>query len=316
MAIKNVVVVDTVGGLETLSHGYLSHFPFVKEWHGYELPQVKGQIPHPHGGMCMGQVLMPLWNDFDDIHAHFIRIFDGRGKPIGGAFGDWSINLIREISKTGDTWVNNSWGAYIGAGSTDPYKERADKWRKMINETQNVTVLWASGNSGDYRIDVDEEIPQGLLTDISDKIAAAWKNGVTAEYSSDSLNAPPTATFWSTVVKLLHPVTYEWQDASGTSFAAPKATGLCAKRGLNHQAFVDLAKTRALTGGYGGPLPHPKWGYGWLEDEYQEEIKDCPYRYDAIQLEGSISEVKDSLMWFDFELREFNNWYRKTKGES
>ena len=302
MSIKNIVVVDTVGNVENISKSFKDNFPFVAEWHGYEATNDAGNTPHPHGGMCMGQILLPLWNDTDKIIAHFIRLFNSSGRVVEEAFGQWTVDKISEISKTGPTFVNNSWGNYIANGDTSKFTFDANVWRKMINET-GVTVMWASGNNGDFDPDVDEEVPQGLLTDISSKIAAADRDSKPSIYSGDSVNAPPTATFWSTRIHLLNPVTSKWDMASGTSFAAPKATGLCAKRNLSHYQFVELAKTSGQRPcNYAGKLPHPKWGWGWLEEEYQKEIVGCPYTYSS---QPSILD-EESLIWFDFELRYSN----------
>jgi hypothetical protein len=174
-------------------------------------------------------------------------------------------------------------------------------WRNLIKDT-GITVMWASGNSGNMRIDLDEESPQGALTDISFKVAAGTSEGRAADYSGDSTASPPIATFWSTQIRLLNPVNGFWEIGSGTSFAAPKACGLAAKRSLDYNGFKALAiSSSTVPADYPGTLPHPKWGYGWMEEEYQKEIAKCPYTYDSLP-KSRMTIRKPALEWFEFEL--------------
>ena len=160
-------------------------------------------------------------------------------------------------------------------------------------------MMWAAGNSGDFKVDVDENLPAGMLTDCSHKLAAAYKNGDTARFSSDSTHAEPAATFWAVEVKGMHPVIGQWKSTTGTSFASPKATGLAAALDLGYEGFKVLAQSKSTTpAGFEGKLPHPKWGYGWLEYEYQKLIKDCPYTAPDVSLN---SLDVDPTGYFDFD---------------
>ena len=241
MSIKNIVIVDTVGDISEINPDYMGHFPFVKEWFGHQMPGSWGKEPHPHGGFCMGQALLPLWDSEDDIIAHFVRIFDGWGSPIEGSISDWAPAKVAEIAATGPTWVNCSWGAYIGAKDPSRYLANAKPWRELLENNPDITLMWAAGNDGDYSLDLDQDMPQGLLTDVSSKIAAGNKDGVPSLYSSDSYVSPPLATLWSTRVRLLNPVTADWTVGSGTSFAAPKATGLAAASNMKYSDFCYFA---------------------------------------------------------------------------
>ena len=295
---KNLVVVDTVGGLELIHDDYFNNLPMVNEWHGHEREELADTIPHPHGGFAMQQALMPLWQapEEDEIHAHFVRIFDSKCKHHKMSAAKWCTDIVAEIAKTGKTWVNCSWGTYIGS-NIPSQSARADRWRTVI-AARDVTVLWAAGNGGDFDPDVDENLPSGLLTDCSHKIAAAYPNGDTARFSSDSTHAPPLATFWSVAVKGHNPVTAQWQDTTGTSFASPKATGIAVALDLDYQGLMDFAIDKSVTPkDYPGETPHPKWGYGWLEFEYQKLIRNCPNL--CPNAEFQTMGFGDS--WFDFE---------------
>jgi len=298
--IKKIVIVDTVGALDLVNDKFFENFPFVSEWHGHELKECADTIPHPHGGFACSQALLPLWETDDEIHVHFVRIFDSKAKSIPMAVARWSTDLIANIASESRsrTWVNCSWGTYIGS-NIPSQSARADRWRTLI-AARNATVMWAAGNSGDFKVDVDENLPSGMLTDCSHKIAAAYKNGDTARFSSDSTHAEPAATFWAVEVKGMNPVTGQWKSTTGTSFASPKATGLAAALDLGYEGFKVLAQSKSTTpAGFDGPLPHPKWGYGWLEYEYQNLIKDCPYTAPDVAL-NAVDEA-DPTGYFDFD---------------
>ena len=299
--IKNIIVVDTVGSLEFINEKYLQNLPKVTKFYGYEREELNGQIPHPHGGFAMQQALMPLWQApaEDEIRAHFVRIFDGDCKSHPMSLAKWCTDTVGEIAKTGKTWVNNSWGTYIGSNIPST-SGRADRWRTQI-EARDLTVFWAAGNSGDFDPDVDENLPSGLLTDCSHKIAAAYPNGDTARFSSDSTYAPPEATFWSVAVKGHNLVTAKWADVTGTSFACPKATGLAAALNLDYEGFTRLAMEKCvIPKDFDGTIPHPKWGRGWLEFEYQKLIKGCPNLCPNAEFET----LGTGESWFDFDKEE------------
>ena len=60
-----------------------------------------------------------------------------------------------------------------------------------------------------------------------------------------------------------------------------------------------LAQSKSTTpAGVDGPRAHPKWGYGWLEYEYQKLIKDCPYTAPDVSLN---SLDVDPTGYFDFD---------------
>lgn len=299
---KTVVVVDTVGGLGRLHQDYMATFPFVKQWIGLETDAVRDTVPHPHGGMCMEKVLLPLWNEPEGVRACFIRIFKGNGEMDTTADG-WMLDKLYDLSKSfgPQLYVNCSWGAYAGdrlPGLAE--KIEASYWRKFIADTGS-TVMWAAGNDGDFYPTDDNDYPQSCLVDCSDKVASARRDGRVSEYSGDSALAPPTAAFWAENVLLLNPVTGKRDQGSGTSFAAPKAVGLAAWKGWNHAQFVEAAKemcSRPL--GYTGALPHPKWGYGWFEYAYQTALKDCPYTYANLYHPASVYSA-GAERWFDYK---------------
>jgi len=302
---KNLVIVDTIGDLSLLHPDFVSQFDFVDKWSAHQPFVLEGSTSqHPHGGMVLEKALCPLW-DRTDIHVHFVRVFDQNGKAIvQSLFENWLMNTLESIRSTGPTWVNNSWGAY--AGSSAPGRDsrrQASLWRSLISRG-NLYVGWAAGNSGDYNVDEDRDYPQSLLTDVSDKIGAANKNGRPSKYSGDSRTSPPLGVYWATNVALFNPNTGKSDKGSGTSFACPKHVGLMCARNIITREDVNTFAARAVRPARipAELIPHPKWGEGWLEDEYQKELEGCPFLQSRIkesaELELCLAMAKTE--WFDF----------------
>lgn len=301
---KNLVIVDTIGDTNTMHSAFKARFPFIKAWHTHQCSAFMGNAQHPHGGMAFEKAAMPLWNANFDVAAHFVQIFRADGSPIEDSlFEGWLMDTLEAIRRTGLTWVNNSWGAYMGAQPPlNSMKRQADAWRELIGRG-GIYVAWAAGNSGDYSPDEDRDYPQSLLTDVSDKIGAADRSGRPSSYSGDSRTAPPLGVYWATNVLLANPNTGRADRGSGTSFAAPKHVGLMMKRGIMTRDEINQFRTRAVRPPSvpASMIPHPKWGEGWFEDEYQAEIRGCPYLQDAIDrsdVDVSLSQAQTE--WFDF----------------
>lgn len=316
---KHLIVVDTLGRAESIHEEFKARFPFVKEWVGHQPPGYDNPNHHPHGGMALAKMALPLWQqgDEEEIVVHFIQIFDNNGQPIDTAMAvGWIQDKIREIAARyeGKLWVNNSWGAYL-ANYVPPdwLINEAQSWRNLQADLgERLYVGWAGGNSGDYRPDDDNDYPQSLLTDIQEKVGSADRDGVPSSYSGDSRMAPPIGVYWATDVVLFNPNDAQYDAGSGTSFACPKHVGVMAARGITTREQV--AEYRKL-GVYPESIPldvipHPKWGHGWFEDEYQKDVEGCPYLHDAMNdpaLGVTLRSAK--RVWFGYRqmARDFRN---------
>ena len=274
---KRIVIIDTVGSVESLVPAFRAHFPFVSEWAGYEADYLAGEPCHPHGAMCCEKALQPLF-DVGPVKVYFLRVFDANGvfslsdDEILSVLGSWADEDTSRI------YVNCSWGMYVGGrDSNRDWFTQAEKWRDFLRKHTNVVVTWASGNDGDYQPDNDNDMPQSLLTDCSFKIGSMALDGVPSKFSSDSTLGRPICVYWAEDVKLFNGVKGTIDIGSGTSFAAPMHTGLMCRLDLDFQQGVEFCRENAI-----GPVnertqPHPKFGYGTMQHMYGAAISNSPY---------------------------------------
>lgn len=297
-----VVVVDTVGDIARFAPRLRERFPWA-EFHGHA-PSYLRDFPQPHGFMCAEKIVLAFAGpDAPRLELHFARVFDGAGRFSTRAYERWLFGLLRELASEGRLYVNNSWGAYVGAWEeTEDERAEAERWREFIFETSAV-VFWAAGNNGDYRPDEDRDLPQSLLTDCSFKVGSRARDGTPSAFSGDSKSSPPICVMWAEDVLLYNGCKDRYDIGSGTSFAAPKACAVAAYHGWDFlNALVRFQQTAARSERYQGPLPHPKWGWGDGEPSYQRLIASAPgihsERRDAQLRLAARAEVE----WFDNRL--------------
>lgn len=303
---KQIIILDTIGNRAAIHEGYFRRLPFVHKWGFHSPPSQAGKTrQHEHGGMVAEKALLPLWNDPAGVACHFVQAFDDRGDfDMDRA---WAFDVIREIAGAGPAWMNCSWGAYGQGAASMPDRIEATAWREFLVEMSGrVRATWAAGNFGNYDpADQDNEFPASLLSDLSDKIGSADRDGTPSDYSGDSTLAPPAGVYWATDVALLNPSTGAYDRGSGTSFAAPKHSGTIAALGILEQTAAELLVESAVRPALvpAKSLPNPKWGWGWLEAFYQELVKDCPFMMDDIRnAERHATRLSTAgARWHDFE---------------
>lgn len=300
----SVMVIDTVGGY--YSTYYAALFPGVEiicEQPDSDLPP-----PHPHGfqvGYYAGVSLLPK----DKLI--FVRIFDERGQPLPGC-DEWMLEMIEKHTPH---VVCRSWGMWDGDTNTGAMRGKVaygawtEKYRALQARLGFIDFA-AAGNDDDNDEDSDIDFPQQLMPDVSNIIGSTRRNGVPSRFSGDGPGLQCVA--WAEDVPLC--TNGFWQRGSGTSFAAPKAAGMCAHYRLLQRAdwaqyVMSLGAGRRPLA-WRGELPHPKWGWGNIEPDYQEMLKMLeparrpPRRTLSDPRMASIAGIKpEKGHWHDFEWR-------------
>jgi len=294
-----IAVIDTVGSVSDLHSGFVGRHEGVVI-RGNEPPgYYEGAGCHPHGTMAADKILQALSPaNGVDYQLEFMRIFTKTGGFIPRAFkSGWVFNMLRKFaSQTDVLYVNNSWGANIGAKTfSKSDKLEAQAWRDFIADTGAV-VVWAAGNEGDFFADNDDNAPQAMLTDVSLLVGSRDRRGIPSKFSSDSHRSPPFCVMWGEDLRLWNGVRNRWDRGSGTSFAAPKLTGLLAAKGYTRERVRELIPQFSRPTDYPeNKLPHAKWGYGDGEALYQELLKG------ETRLQMTTPQALTAgVTWFDF----------------
>lgn len=298
-----VLVIDTVGN-EGFSDYYMRYFPGIKVT-GFEPRRGLG-MPHPHGFQCgyYAGVLLTLLPADNPRELCFARIFDADARPVENAM-EWLLDIIQDAKPD---IVTRSWGLWDSDSSTGDMMGRVqyggwiEKYR-LLRERIGFVDFGAAGNSDTNDADPDVDFPQQLMPDICNIIGSAQLGGKPSPFSGDG--AGLQCVFWADQLPLNS--NGFWQRGSGTSFATPKAAGLCAYMRHSHVAWRDYVVTCATRPkDYNGVLPHPKWGWGNMEPHYQSALALLP---DALRpprktlsdpKAAAIAGVKDGVEWADF----------------
>lgn len=270
-----VLVVDSTG-LSDSTDTYKSFFGKNVKLVGHEPSKKWGQVASgPHGYQCgyyAGALLQLLEGEHE---VHFARIFDQNGVWISGV-EDFILDVVNSVRPD---VINNSygmddqdlpWGEQSGRQAWTSW---AIRYRKLIDTIKAVT-FFAAGNDDKNDLDEDVAFPQRLLPDTAHIIGSHSRAGKPSRFSGDGKGVE--CTMWGERVMLLNQYG-DWEVGSGTSFASPKAAGLCAYLGLNAlqwRKYVAAHSTRPDK--FSGLLPHPKWGWGSLEYRYQEALSELP----------------------------------------
>lgn len=265
-----LMVVDTVGG--EIPASYASYFPGVRLY-GHQQGDYGPCGPHGYQVGYWAGILLTQREDQPEVH--FVRNFDGGGRAIPGS----PRFILDKIAEIRPTHINHSWGQWDGDDRLGEYyadiawRDFAREYRELQQEIRFVTTS-AAGNNDDNDADVDTCQPWQHLRDCITIIGAAKRNGVPARWSADGF---VDAIVWGQDMPLLS-ANRRWGTGSGTSFAAPAAMSLCMA-----EEIFDLEDWRAyIIGnattprGWGGDIPHPKWGYGNLTHRLMEHRAELP----------------------------------------
>lgn len=264
-----VLVIDTVGG-DRFSQAFRSYFPGMT-LRGLEMND--DGACQPHGYQC-GYYAGVLLNHIAGPHEIvFARIFDGNGVWIPES-ENWMLEVIEREKPD---IVTRSWGqddadSPLWARAGDMY------WGRWVREYEHLQKLigfvdfGAAGNDDHNDPDNDTSFPQRIM-EVANVIGSHNRQGIPSVFSGDG--PAVQCVFWGENIALNS--NGVWERGSGTSFACPKAAGLCAFLGLNTDNWRDMVKLRATRpDGWTGDLPHVKWGWGSLEHLYQAELQKLP----------------------------------------
>jgi len=284
-----IMVIDTVGG-DRFSDGYKKYFPNAI-LRGIEM---KDDGPcHPHGYQCgyYAGVLTGLLSEKCEIV--FVRIFDGKSKIIPNA-ENWVLEVVE---KEKPDYISNSWGqtdfdSWIGeVGGQVVWQEWATKYRELTRG--KVVSFFAAGNTDKNDKDIDIDFPQRMIPYTACIIGSHNRAGIPSKFSGDGQGV--LCTFWGENVALLSGD--QWHRGSGTSFACPKAAGLCAFLGLTNEKFRTYATLNcSIPDDYQGLIPSVKWGLGSLEHKYQEYLARLPEELQPPFMRSNIKVTE----WKDF----------------
>jgi hypothetical protein len=145
---------------------------------------------------------------------------------------------------------------------------------KFASVIGSSSVFCAAGNDDHNDADDDLSYPWRLVPHTCIVTGSHRRDGVPSVFSGDGKGV--FLTMWGDRIPLLDQLGF-WSVGSGTSFASPKAAGLCAYLKLGLLEFKDYVKSHATKPDqYSGYLPHNKWGYGSLEYRYQEASSTMP----------------------------------------
>jgi hypothetical protein len=298
MALK-VIVLDSAS--KFIADEYRAMLPQGITVRGYD--STNEERVHPHGYQ-VGYYATHLLNLVPGEHELvFIRIFDGNARPIAGS-NEFALDILEQECKPNKDgkWpvICNSWGADDG---DIPGMERRlgghwERWARKFQEiTKSAAVFSAAGNDDHNDADNDVSYPWRILTGSAIIVGSHDRAGVPSVFSGDGSGV--FLSMWGQAIPLLDHQGI-WSVGSGTSFAAPKAAGLCAYMGMDGLNFRDYVRSHATKPDrYSGYLPHLKWGWGSMEYRYQELSSDVA---DDNKRPPVIRKSMMSLMqWRDFK---------------
>ena len=261
-----VLVIDTVGG-DRFSASFQSYFPAMRI-RGLEMKD--DGACQPHGYQCgyYAGVLLNLRPGPHEIV--FARIFDGNGVWIPQS-EDWMLEIIE---KERPDIVTRSWGQddadspfWVRAG--DMYWSSWVKKYEALQKSIGFVDFGAAGNDDKNDPDNDTSFPQRSMT-VANVIGSHNRAGIPSVWSGDG--PAVQCVMWGENIALNS--NGNWERGSGTSFACPKAAGLCAYLGLSTDNWREMVKVQSVRPiAWDGPVPHVKWGYGSIEHLYQAQLQ-------------------------------------------
>lgn len=290
-----ILVIDSTG-LSDVSEEYRAYFGKNIALVGHEPTKSHAKTPSgPHGYQC-GYYAGVLLNLVDGEHElHFARIFDRDGYWIRGS-ENFILDVIADVRPD---HVSNSWGQHDG---DDPWSESSARrgwlawsvaFRKLISEI-GCTTFFAAGNDDNNDPDDDVAYPQRLVPEYANIIGSHNRKGRPSVFSGDGKGVQ--VTMWGERVPLLNGYG-KWELGSGTSFACPKAAGLCAYLQHNHFSWRRFVREMAQRPkDWKGELPHPKWGDGSLEYMFQGALSLLPENK-----KPPVFGTRRPLIYVDFE---------------
>ncbi len=265
-----LLIVDTQG--EQISEAFKKLLPGL-ELIGHEMAETRGTPCHEHGSFCGWLSGVPLVVVGGHHEVHFARIFDQQAREVVNS-DQWLLDLIAQLRPD---VISRSWGLWdqdseLGAmAGRIMYGDWVSEYVKLQADIGFVD-FGAAGNEDELDADNDVAFPQQLMPDVSNIIGACRRDGVPTEWSSDGDGVQCVMwgdKIWSPDQNGLFRL---W---SGTSAATPKAAGACAASGLFNLSWRE-AVIQTADKPYGAELPHPKYGFGCMEEAWQKFARIAP----------------------------------------
>lgn len=284
---KKVLILDT-------EDGYSLNRKFKNQLAGVTITALGGVIGerkgecNPHGRMVGFLAGLPLTAKPGEYELGFYRLTDHNGIFGGEAVNDAIINIVNQWRPD---YINCSWGMHDG--DNDIVESiGAGVWAGFAQEFSNITrhmacVFFAAGNDDAPDADCDIAFPQRLFHE-SHIIGSCARSGIPSHFSGDGEELD--CIMWGEDRPCCN--NGEWVKASGTSFAAPAACGLCAYHEFDDDmwsAFM-LANT-TIPADWKRGRHSRKFGYGCLEHEYQKITADLAPTISIDQLSPSITSI-------------------------
>lgn len=271
-----ILIPDTQG--EEISPEYRALLPGL-EIRGRDYPGANA-IYHDHGAWCGYLAGLPLVAAIregmisDPVELIFVQIFDRFGKMLPDA-SDW---LLMVIDEERPDYISTSSGAWDGDDYFQDQLQRA-VWSEFAlayaNRIRSYDMLagFSAGNNDENDVDADTAYPQVLFQDDCLIVGSRNVQGTPSKFSGDG-----AVDYMMVGEYVFSPnMKGEWTRWRGTSAACPKLVGLAAAHQLSRSNFNTWANKRTSTpDGTGLSLPHPKWGWGDLEEQWQQLVTAVP----------------------------------------
>lgn len=261
---KTLVIIDSQGP-DGITESYRAALPNCTI-EGHEPEGVAGQPCHPHGLFC-GHLagLVQSW----DTRLIFLRIFGGPDAASIPGATDWALDMLEKLELPPLTVISRSWGMAprgFAAKAMGPiwYAEWVARYTDMLRRNHWVD-FGASGNSDENDKQPDVSFPQALMPELCNIIGASDRTGRPSVFSSDGDGVQ--CLMWGE--RILLRGAHEWSAGSGTSFACPKAAGVCCEEGLSDAGWKKLVADSAPEGWAAEEPWHPKYGWGNREHLWQ-----------------------------------------------
>jgi len=259
-----ILVADSQGA--KLSQAYAKHFGS-NLIRGYNHPDAKTHSDH--GAWCGWNACAPLigTRPFELI---FVQLFDGNG------FLPHALDFfLTALEREAPDYVNMSWGAWA---DDELFRELLNSQFKTfvtqfkdLQERLQFNAFAAAGNDDDNNSRVDTAWPQRYLTEHLNIVGSTNARGFPSRFSGDGHTLLTMVGEYSVSLGM-DGRPYRW---AGTSSASPKALGVAAYRKLTFTEFREYVKRNTFyPQEFAASRPHPKWGYGSLEHEWQTAMLD------------------------------------------
>jgi subtilisin family serine protease len=261
-----ILIPDTLGS--TISPAYRALLPSIA-FRGIDHPEIVGD--HPHGAWCGWLCGAPLQAaGVEDVEIVFLQLLSA-----DGAAPDFQERLLETIEAERPDYISMSWGSWDRQDELtraflsmrwSRYAERFAALRADIG----FTAFAAAGNDDRNNAGHDVAYPQAMQTDDVWVIGSTNARGIPSEFSGDG---PVDAV--AIGEQCLSPdQAGAWHLWRGTSAACPKVCGAMAAVGIRHNDMPAVLLEAEHPGTY--TRPHPKWGWGSLEESWQSTVAALP----------------------------------------